>query len=264
MPLAGIVLRERSLSPADRLLEVRRASLDELLGSSDIILAAVSDHSLSEIAGRLAAAPPDVALLHCSGSLTSAVFNRPNGFSLHPLLALPAVGKSSTLRNVLLVFEGPPGSRQIAEEIARITGALLATVSGENKPLYHAAAVFASNYIAALLHLAESLMRDSGVAADGGGAEAAPELRDALAQLARSAVENWRANRGGQAFTGPVIRGERDVVRRHLDALGRRPELIPIYRDLAGYIARATPGASTTEEPGDPLDLWLAKRPPFS
>ena len=81
-------------------------------------------------------------------------------------------------------------------------------------------------------------------------------MRDSLVQLAASAAENWRLNEGQRAFTGPVVRGERAVVLRHLEALTGDPELLAIYRDLAGRIAYAIAGRTGTAS-GDALARWL-------
>jgi len=37
-----------------------------------------------------------------------------------------------------------------------------------------------------------------------------------------------------KALTGPIVRGDRDTVATHLDALGQHsPELLAVYRELA-------------------------------
>jgi predicted short-subunit dehydrogenase-like oxidoreductase (DUF2520 family) len=79
------------------------------------------------------------------------------------------------------------------------------------KALYHAAAVFASNYAVALLAVAGRLMERAGV----GEADA----QAALAGLARGAVENVAGHGPAAALTGPVARGDADTVERHLARL---------------------------------------------
>jgi len=55
--------------------------------------------------------------------------------------------------------------------------------------------------------------------------EAPPE---ALEPLMRTTIEN------GFRHTGPLVRGDRETIERHLDALAaRHPELVPMYRALA-------------------------------
>ena len=160
---------------------------------------------------------------------TSAVIFHPSGiatavrggFSLHPLKSLLPVGEPSDLRGALLVFEG--SHREIAQEIAAAAGARFAEIAPEQKVVYHAAAVFGSNYVAALLDIAEELI----------GIENA---RDDLAALADSAIRNWRAHTDGRRFTGPASRGDQEVLERHLAALADHPQLAEIYRLLAARI----------------------------
>ena len=212
-PIAGVALR--SESPIARLLDVRMRSTDELAADSDLILIAVSDRAIGEVAASF---PPTRAILfHPSGVLTSMR----GGFSLHPLKALPPVGEASDLRGSLLVFEGR--HRDVAERIAREFGARFAEIAPRQKVLYHAAAVFGSNYVAALLDIAEELM----------GIEHA---REDIAALAQSAIDNWKRHADSRRFTGPAARGDREVIERHLLALQKDPELAKLYQILAERI----------------------------
>src|SRR5438128_11385334 len=188
-PLAGIALRSASASSG--LLETQRRSIDELASESDLLLIAVSDRATPEVAESI---PQTKAIIfHPSGILTSVR----GGFSLHPLKALPPVGEPSDLRDALLVFEG--AHPNIARRIADAAGARFAEIDPAQKVLYHAAAVFGSNYVAALLDVAEELI---GVA----------HTREDIAALAESAIENWRRHTDARRFTGPAARGEREVI----------------------------------------------------
>jgi len=142
------------------------------------------------------------------------------------LKALPPVGEPSDLQGTLLVFEG--AHREIAEGIARTLGARFAAVAAENKPLYHAGAVFGANYVAVMLDIAEALMARAGVHG----------VRPDLIALADSALANWRDHEGSQRFTGPAARGDEEVVARHQNLLTADPELQQLYRLLADYIRR--------------------------
>lgn len=216
-PVAGVWLREESTSRLPELLAVPRREIDEL--DADLLLVAVSDRAIAEVAARI---PENRAIVfHASGAMLSVR----GGFSLHPLRSLPPVGQPSDLADTLLVFEG--AHRDIAENVTSAIGARFAEVAPEAKALYHAAAVFGSNYVAAVLDVAERLMREAGVA----------NAREDLVRLAESAIANWRAHSDARRFTGPAIRGDRDTIRRHLEALRGEPQLAQIYELLAVEIA---------------------------
>lgn len=212
-PIAGVTLRKPS--PIVELLETRELSLEELAKSCDLILIAVSDAAIAELAQRIPST--NAVIFHCSGSMTSVR----GGFSLHPLRALPPLGAESDLRDTLLVFEG--AHREIAQRIADAAGARLAEIAPERKPLYHAGAVFGANYVAALLDIAQQLI-------------ALPGAREDIAALARSAIDNWAAHEDARRFTGPAARGDAEVMRKHEEALREQPDLAELYRLLAARI----------------------------
>ena len=218
-PLSGVWLRAESQSGMPELLGAQRLTIAELAETSDLLLVAVSDRAIAEVASLI---PESNAIVfHASGALLSLR----GGFSLHPLKSLPPVGRESDLDDTLLVFEG--AHRDIAKKIADAAGARFAEVAPEQKARYHAAAVFGANYVAAMLDVAERLMTAAGV----------PDVRQDLVALAHSAIENWRAHSDAARFTGPAARGDREVMQRHVDALASESELARLYELVAAQIA---------------------------
>ena len=217
-PIAGVWLRPESKSRLPEQLEVPRRSIPDLAQSSELLLVAVSDHAVGEVTALI---PPREGLVfHASGALPAP----PGGFSLHPLKALPPVGEPSDLADTLLVFQGE--HRKTARVMAVAIGARLAEVSAEQKPLYHAAAVFGSNYVAAVLDVAAELTRRAGIG----------DVRPDLVRLALSAVENWSRHDGPQRFTGPAARGDSETLARHVAAIGDDAQVAEIYKLLAAWI----------------------------
>lgn len=220
-PIAGVWLRDESKSRIAELLGTTRVEMGDLVGKSELLLVAVSDRA---IPGVIAALPESEALVfHASGALLSPR----GGFSLHPLKSLPPVGDPSDIEGTLLVFEGE--HRRTAKLIAAAAGARFAEVAPEQKSLYHASAVFGSNYVAAALEISSRIMERAGVG----------EAREDIVALAHSAIENWRRHDDARRFTGPAARGDEEVMRRHLDALAGEPQLAELYELLAAEIARS-------------------------
>lgn len=220
-PIAGVWLRDESRSRIAELLGTARLEMDDLARDSELLLVAVTDRA---IPGVIATLPENEALVfHASGALLGP----PGGFSLHPLKSLPPVGEPSDIQGTLLVFEGE--HRRTAKLIAAAAGARFAEVAAEQKPLYHAAAVFGSNYVAAALEISSRLMQRAGIG----------EAREDIVALAESAIGNWRHHTDAQRFTGPAARGDEEVMRRHLDALSGDAQLAELYELLAGEIARS-------------------------
>lgn len=234
-PVIGFALRDASMSTLPGELQVPRLSVEELAQTADLLLLAVSDSALPEMASRCSAlAAGETYLFHLSGAHASTLFARPRSFALHPLRALR--GADDNLEGALFVFDGDAESEQLARELVSGWGGTFATIDPDAKPKYHAAAVFASNFIAVLLDRSETLMLDAGV-----------EVQPAhLADLASSAIINWRENAGTSRFTGPIVRGDTGVVESHLEALAGRPEVLELYAALSSQLV-ATLMASSPE-----------------
>jgi predicted short-subunit dehydrogenase-like oxidoreductase (DUF2520 family) len=219
-PIAGVWLREESHSHIAELLSTTRIDIADLAHDAELLLVAVSDRSIREV---MTAIPETEAIIfHASGAMPAMR----DGFSLHPLKTLAPVGETSDLRDTLLVFEG--SHRKTAKLIVKAIGARFAEITSEQKPLYHAAAVFGANYIAAVLDIAQQIMTGAGVG----------DVREELAALARSAIDNWVAHEDDTRFTGPAARGDLETIRRHLNALRDQPRLAELYEILAEHIAR--------------------------
>jgi predicted short-subunit dehydrogenase-like oxidoreductase (DUF2520 family) len=220
-PLSGVWLRDESHSHIAELLGTARLDLADLAHDSELLLVAVTDRAIVEVANTIPES--DALIFHASGALHAVR----GGFSLHPLKSLPPVGTPSDLEGTLLVFEGE--HRRTAKLVAAAVGARFCEVAPEQKPLYHAAAVFGSNYVAACLDLAETLMTRAGVTG----------TREDLVALAHSAIANWKAHEDARRFTGPAARGDAEVMARHVEVLGGDPQVAQIYELLADQIAGA-------------------------
>jgi predicted short-subunit dehydrogenase-like oxidoreductase (DUF2520 family) len=195
---------------------------------AELILIAVPDRAIAPVATGLARAAglrwEARTVLHHSGATGLAPLRtlRQRGAAvglLHPLQALP---DAETAREVLpgsrARVEGTPRALRLARRLARdlelVPLRFRGELGDEDRILYHAAAALASNDVLALLASAVDLLQSIGVGRR--------EATRALAALSRGAL--LQAERRGldRALTGPVVRGDVEVVRSHLDALQRR------------------------------------------
>jgi predicted short-subunit dehydrogenase-like oxidoreductase (DUF2520 family) len=143
---------------------------------------------------------------------------------VHPLAAVAdRVGGVERLRGASFGVEGDGAARIFAEGVVAACGGRVLAIRAGGKAEYHAAAVFASNYVVALMAVAERLMARAGVPAE--------DARPALASLAEGAVANVAARGPAAALTGPVARGDDATVRLHLSRLSGDER--PLYSLLA-------------------------------
>ncbi|HEV2132134.1 MAG TPA: Rossmann-like and DUF2520 domain-containing protein [Longimicrobiaceae bacterium] len=196
------------------------------------VLLAVPDAAVEEVAARLAESelPPGIPVLHLSGTLELEVLAplARVGYSvgvLHPLAAVadPVEG-AQRLRGAWFGIEGEGAALALAERIVHAAEGHALRLQPSMRPLYHAAAVFASNYLVALLGVAERLMARAGVSQ--------AEARAALTQLAAGALAGVAERGPAAALTGPIARGDAGTVRLHLARLSGDERLL--YSVLAG------------------------------
>ncbi len=218
--------------PAPLTLTVGRADAPPpWIGAVAVVVLAVPDDAIPPLAATLAAhhaVQTDHVVLHVSGSLSHDVLGvlAPSGAalgSLHPLQTLVEPERAPEhLRGAWAAVEGMPRAVETAERLARDVGLRPFQLRPGAKPLYHAGAVFASNYFVVVEAVAVRLLREAGLA-DG-------EAWEALAPLVAGTLDNLRRQGPLAALTGPVARGDVDTLTRHLAALsGTEAEL---YRRL--------------------------------
>jgi predicted short-subunit dehydrogenase-like oxidoreductase (DUF2520 family) len=237
-PISGVALPAGSTSRLPELLATTRQSAGELAAHCDLMLLAVPDRVIREVAHEVGDRD-GLTLFHVSGCLDSSILPTRRRFSLHPLRALVDVGATVELGETLFVFEGSSDCEGLARELTAAGGAHFERIAPEAKTLYHSAAVFASNYIAAVCSVAEQLFRDAGITAEG---------RGAIAALAASAVDNWRGGAADRRYTGPIVRGDVECVSAHLEALSTHPSLRDLYARLGAILAADLTSSAQREE----------------
>lgn len=208
---------------------------------AEAALLCVPDAAIAETAERLAAAVPPLRLIgHVSGASTLETLEAPrragaSAFSLHPLQTIPD-GHSSIAGTPAAVAGSDPVALGTAEAVARTLGMHPFRVPEEHRASYHAAAAVASNLLVALEESAVRLLESAGLS----------EARELLAPLVLRTAESW-TERGREALTGPIARGDEATVDRHLEAIRETaPELEEMYLALA---ARARSIATESEVP---------------
>jgi predicted short-subunit dehydrogenase-like oxidoreductase (DUF2520 family) len=186
--------------------------------TADVVLLCVPDAQIEAAAALIA---PGRLVGHCSGATTLEPLEPHEAFSIHPLMTVP--GEGARFDGAGCVIAGTTErALGMAAALARTLGMRAAVVPDEDRPLYHAAASMASNYVVALAGAAERL------------AEAAGVDRALLVPLVRAAIENWAADGPARALTGPIARGDGATVARQRSAVAARaPELLAVWDALA-------------------------------
>ncbi|HKE89469.1 MAG TPA: Rossmann-like and DUF2520 domain-containing protein [Gemmatimonadales bacterium] len=197
----------------------------------EVIVCAVPDDAIAPLARTLSATGAvraDQVVLHLSGSLDHTALESLHGSgaalgSLHPLQTLVEPERTPQhVRGAWAAVEGDPPAVAMAERLALDIGLHPFRLRPEHKALYHAGAVFASNYFVVVEAVAQQLFERAGLSREDAWAALEPLVRGTFDNLNRTGPEG--------ALTGPVVRGDVDTLTRHLRALPDRDRTL--YREL--------------------------------
>jgi predicted short-subunit dehydrogenase-like oxidoreductase (DUF2520 family) len=210
----------------------------------DLVWFCVPDREITRAARQLAHAVDwrGQVALHSSGALASDELRllRLRGAavaSVHPLMTF-VHGSAPSLKGVPFALEGDPAAVRVARRIIRNLGAEPFPISRNRKMAYHAWGAFTSPLLIALLVTAERVARAAGISTADARRKALPILRQTLANYARLGPAG--------AFSGPIVRGDAQVVREHLKVLKKVPERA-VYLALARAGLRYLPARNRRE-----------------
>jgi predicted short-subunit dehydrogenase-like oxidoreductase (DUF2520 family) len=201
----------------------------EVLGRASTIVLAVRDAAIDEVATAISTRGVGAGqvVLHTSGLRTSASLEplRPGGAalgSLHPLMTFGETPNSATLfEGTPAIVEGDPPAVAAARVMAGLLGMTpVIELPAESKACYHAAAVFASNYLVVLAGIAERLAHEAGIENPTG----------LFYPLMLQTLRNQSDGSVASALTGPIARGDVATVTANLAVLNG--ELADLYRRL--------------------------------
>ena len=241
-------------------LSIDHLPLETLVPEVEVMFITTQDGMIRKVAENLSAnvlVKPGQVWVHCSGSLPSGILRVKGSLpiqclSLHPLQAFASVEKALTiLSGTHFGIEGD--NEELGEGIVKDLGGIPHHILAEKKTLYHAGAVVASNYLVVLAALAVELFAEAGIQGEEALASLLPLMRGTLYNLEQVGLP--------QALTGPVARGDVQVVQGHLDHLP--PKLVELYQNLGlkalelGENKKALQGLCYPQEELNSLKLLL-------
>jgi predicted short-subunit dehydrogenase-like oxidoreductase (DUF2520 family) len=187
---------------------------------AELVLLCVPDSAIADVAAQI---QPGPWVAHVSGATPlSALARHERRFGLHPLQTFTRARGPEQLDGAwAAVTAETPEALEHGSWLAGTLGLRPFELAEAARPLYHAGAAIASNYLVTLYRVASDLFEAAG---------APPE---ALVPLMRRTIEN------GFELTGPIERGDWETVERHRRAIHEaRPDLEPLYDVLAKATGR--------------------------
>jgi predicted short-subunit dehydrogenase-like oxidoreductase (DUF2520 family) len=209
------------------------------IGAAELYLLATPDRALQQTCEALAARGafrPGSIVFHCSGALGSDILQAAraagaHAASIHPIRSFAQPEQvAASFAGTWCGIEGDAPALAVLAPLFEGLGAKLVAIRPEAKTLYHAAAVFASNYLVT--------MGDAALQAYAGAGIARADALQIIAPLMENTLANLLAHGPEAALSGPVARGDMETVERHAAALQQLdPELGQLYLALVAKTA---------------------------
>ncbi len=213
------------------------ASFTDAASQADCIFITTADDAIAAVCEKIAGergVGVGKKLVHMSGAggldlLESASKAGAHVSSIHPIQSFVSV--EGAVKNIPGSTFGVTAEEEIrdwAVQIVRDLGGVPFFLSDADKPLYHAAACMASNYLVVLMYMVEEVYKSVGL-----NRESAIK---AFWPLVTGTIDNIE-NRGTvQSLTGPISRGDIETVKIHIEAFrDRLPEFLDVYSIMGAF-----------------------------
>jgi len=173
----------------------------------------------------------DIFVIHFSGSkplkvLNAAAETGAGILSIHPLKSLASIPRAiKTIKNTEYgITYNTPEEEMLAKTIVEVLGGHSIIVEDSKKPLYHAAACVASNYLVTLVDYAVYINEKIGIKPE--------DSIKGLLSLVEGTVKNIGETGTKKSLTGPIARGDTGTIKDHMKNLKEHlsDEDIEIYK----------------------------------
>ena len=179
---------------------------------ASLYIVSVSDDAIGFVAERLPLT--DGLVVHTAGSVPMNIFagKLSNYGVLYPLQSFSKTRTVDFSRIPVFIEANTPANLQLLRDVAGTISDKLYPATSEERMQLHLAAVFGCNFVNHLYHLAAQLTQQAGF------------KFEILSQLIlETACKAIALGNPKHTQTGPAIRGDQEVMRKHLELLATRP-----------------------------------------
>lgn len=241
--VVGIASRKiESAKKAREFIGEGEASTDPISTArkADIVFITTPDSAIEDVCMKIALEGgfnPRAVVFHMSGALSSEILGsaRKTGAgigSIHPLQSLADVDEAvKNLPGSYFCIEGDEEALSVAKEIVESLGGREITIGIDKKPLYHAGASVASNFLVATIRFGLELFEAAGIGRE--------DSLKALMPLIKGTIKNIEGLGIPKALTGPISRGDIGVIEDHLRTIKKdKPDLLRLYSEFGRYTVK--------------------------
>ncbi|HDP69726.1 MAG TPA: DUF2520 domain-containing protein [Actinobacteria bacterium] len=204
---------------------------------ADLVFITTQDDQIERVCEKIASGngfKPGQIVFHMSGTLSiealkSAKEAGASIASAHPMQSFADVDLA--IEQLSGTYFGVTADKKIRPQVFKLVedlGGISIMVKDEDKPLYHAAACAASNYLVAILRFAQEIYSSMDIPHDVGLKAMWPLIQGTLKNI------EWKGT--SQALTGPIARGDTGTIEKHLLALKLKlPGALDLYKKMGAY-----------------------------
>ena len=230
-----IAVADTNLRATEKLVELVPGcqvlkNAQQIADSADHVFITTPDDFIHKVASELTW-HHDQNVVHCSGAASIDILDpaKKSGAmvgSFHPCQAFASVDQAiKNLPGSTFAIEAQGSLLDILKEMASTIGCDWIVLKPGNKALYHAAAVFASNYFVTLLKVATDLFQNFDVPTT--------QSTKILMPLIQGNIKNINNIGLPSCLTGPIARGDVSTIEKHIFALKEKePSILKLYAEL--------------------------------
>ncbi len=205
-------------------------SNQEVADAADLVFITTPDDAIAEVTTQVKWRRGQ-SVVHCSGADSTDVLEpaRKSGAMVggfHPLQTFAGVEQAvENIPGSTFAIEAKEPLLTALKDMATTLGGQWIELKADDKVAYHAAAVFACNYMVTLVKLATDLWHTFSIPPD--------QATRALLPLMRGTLHNIETIGIPQCLTGPISRGDTGTIKKHLEALSQKaPALLSTYQEF--------------------------------
>jgi predicted short-subunit dehydrogenase-like oxidoreductase (DUF2520 family) len=198
--------------------------VSEITDQGDLYILAVSDSALPQLADQIKI--NSQLLVHTSGSMEMDLFRgKAKNYGVFYPLQTFSKNRPVDFQDIPVAIEANNKESETAllHLGQRISGRVVKLNSAERLQL-HLAAVFACNFTNHFFHLASLILDKKNIPFD------------LLLPLIQETADKIRTIHPGEGQTGPAVRNDQIVVKKHLDLLSFSPEIRELYDSISRSI----------------------------
>jgi predicted short-subunit dehydrogenase-like oxidoreductase (DUF2520 family) len=201
-------------------------SLDFSASASRIFVICVSDDAIQEVAQKIVL-PDDAIVIHTSGSQPLSILDDSGSQNMGVFYPLQTFSKAKKVdfKNVPIFVESEHAEVEKAlVKMAKAISGNVKKINSDGRKALHIAAVFASNFSNHMLTIAKQVADENDLDFN--------VLKPLIAETLNKSLEIGPE----KAQTGPAVRGDFEILERHMEFLRESPERAEIYKIISQHI----------------------------